>query len=437
MSKKKVLKTTKSPKNKIILVMICAAFVIGLFLFATRKTDVDKISMSYDEVFDNEVLKTNVRTSFKQNYELKDYSIYGESMIFYEEPYALNGIDGLLGKSIVLRNVLNDEESIFSFTGGIDSGIDVGLLDEGLYEIYVYDHYKKKRVFFDSEFTSEQFVTMRRNGKVKMVTLNTQKDYLENIGIQLDQNYAFLTITENTAIASIYDVVIDPSCYVIDISTNNIDYGITNGEFKENEASYDLALKLKEYFEKKGLRVLITREKEEAKAYYGMSGRAGVAYDSKAKLYISLHAYQDASMKSAYFVTSPYTNGSLVNEVAYYMQQKKLILEPVSFDDKLQTGVMFDEYHQEYDDAMGYYIDTDYELRPEIRETGGKLTEAGTMSVAQENQMYQNEYGLYAFDFYYVNAFNTECISTYQATEDVLARRLVEGVCQYYQINTK
>lgn len=428
-------KSLKNPKNKIILVFVLASLVIGLFLFATRKTDVDKITMPYDEVFDNEILKANVRTTFKQSYELKDYSIYGESLILYQDPYQANTVDGLLGKSIVLRNILTEEEVIFSFTGGIDSGIDVGLLSEGLYEVYVYDHYKKKRVYFDSEFTSDQFVTMRRDGKVKMVSLNTQKDYLSNIGFTFDQNYAFLTVIENTAIASIYDVVIDPSTYEIDIKSNDINYGITNGEFKESEASYELALKLKEYFEKEGLRVLITREKDEAKAYYGMNGRAAVAYDSQAKVFISLHAYEDEQMKSQYFVTSPYTNGVLANEIAYYMTQNNLFLETVSDDDKLQEGVKFDEYSQDYNEELGYYVDSEYELRPELRETGGKLTMAGTMPIAQENQMYKDKYGLYALDFYYVNGTNSDNISTYQAIEDTMVKRFVEGFCQYYQIN--
>lgn len=427
-------KIEKNPRNMIIAVLVVSIVVIGVFLFANRRTDVDKVSMPYHEVFDNDILKANVRTSFKQTYGLKDYTIYGETLILYEEPYVMTEVDGLLGKSIVLRNVATEEELIFSFTGGIDSGIDLGMLDEGMYEIYVYDHYKKKRVFFEDEFSSEQFVTLRRDGKVKMVTLNTEKDYLEDIGVEMDQNYAFLTVIENTAVASVYDVVLDPSGYVIDIATNNVDYGIITETFKEYEESYNFALKIKQYLENKGLRVLITRDADETKAYYGKNGRAGLAYDSGAKLFISLGAYQDDETQSPYIVTSPYTSAMLANEVAYYLKENNIIMDWVSFDDQLQRGVAFDSFHQEYEANLGYYIDTEFELLPQIRETGGKLTMAGTMVNAAENQMFTDDYGLYGLFIYYTNATNPDSLAQYEATKDLLAKRIVEGICQYYQI---
>ena len=64
--------------------------------------------------------------------------------MLYEEQYSTESTDKLLGKNVLLKNLVNNQEFIFTFSGGVDSGIDLSQLDEGLYEIYVYDHYKQK-----------------------------------------------------------------------------------------------------------------------------------------------------------------------------------------------------------------------------------------------------------------------------------------------------
>ena len=428
-----------TPRTMIIVVLVISIALIGGFLFVNRQTDLDKMNMAYDEVFDNEILKANIKTTFKQTYELSDYTIYGETLVLYENAYAYDTVDALLGKSVVLRNVISDEECIFTFNGGIDSGIDLGTLDEGMYEIYVYDHYKKKRVYFSDEFQSEQFTTLRRDGKTKTITLNAQRDYLDAVDIDMDTNYAFLTVIENTAVASIYDVAIDPSGYVVDVTTGEVDYGYSNGEFKESDASYQLALLLKEYLEDEGLRVIITRDENEAKGYYGQSGRASMAYESGAKICISLgvttNDAQDEEVSHPYLITSPYTNATFANEVAYYLKQNSVILNTMSDDEQLQDGVAFDSYHQEYDANLGYYVDTPYELFPQIRELGGKCTFAGTLDTSQENRMYTDHYGIYSLYLTYCNVDSTDSITYYNAISDMLARKMAGGICQFFQIN--
>ena len=138
----------KYPKILIGLVLAVSIGAISIFLYMNRVTDIDKMSMTYDQVFDTNILSQNITTSFKQTYQLKDYTVYGENLMLYEEQYSTESTDKLLGKNVLLKNLVNNQEFIFTFSGGVDSGIDLSQLDEGLYEIYVYDHYKQKSVFF-------------------------------------------------------------------------------------------------------------------------------------------------------------------------------------------------------------------------------------------------------------------------------------------------
>ena len=45
--------------------------------------------------------------------------------------------------TLFLRNVMNDAITSFTFNGKVDSGIDLGSLKEGIYELYTYDHYER------------------------------------------------------------------------------------------------------------------------------------------------------------------------------------------------------------------------------------------------------------------------------------------------------
>ncbi len=214
----------KYPKILIGLVLAVSIGAISIFLYMNRVTDIDKMSMTYDQVFDTNILSQNITTSFKQTYQLKDYTVYGENLMLYEEQYSTESTDKLLGKNVLLKNLVNNQEFIFTFSGGVDSGIDLSQLDEGLYEIYVYDHYKQKRVYFSEEFVSEKFTTMRRNETVKTVTLHTERDFLSGIDVKLEKNYAFLMVMDNTPIASIYDIVLDPCGNTIDITSYSVVY---------------------------------------------------------------------------------------------------------------------------------------------------------------------------------------------------------------------
>ena len=110
----------KYPKILIGLVLAVSIGAISIFLYMNRVTDIDKMSMTYDQVFDTNILSQNITTSFKQTYQLKDYTVYGENLMLYEEQYSTESTDKLLGKNVLLKNLVNNQEFIFTFSGGVD-----------------------------------------------------------------------------------------------------------------------------------------------------------------------------------------------------------------------------------------------------------------------------------------------------------------------------
>ena len=174
-----------------------------------RPTQLDKLGISYLELLDRSVVQENVSEKFKNTYEANDYLIYGENMMFYANEYDGN-VDPMQGMNVLLRNVETEEEISYTFSGGVDSGIGLASLSQGLYEVYVYDNYVKKRLYFQDEEESLNFSTMRRNEMVKNIQVHASKDYLKDFGVNMDKNYVFISVVDNIPMVRTIDVLIDP-----------------------------------------------------------------------------------------------------------------------------------------------------------------------------------------------------------------------------------
>ena len=170
-----------NPRTCILFVIVIALSCVSVFLYVTRPTQLDKLGISYLELLDRSVVQENVSEKFKNAYEANDYLIYGENMMFYANEYDGN-VDPMQGMNVLLRNVETEEEISYTFSGGVDSGIGLASLSQGLYEVYVYDNYVKKRLYFQDEEESLNFSTMRRNEMVKNVQVHASKDYLKDFG---------------------------------------------------------------------------------------------------------------------------------------------------------------------------------------------------------------------------------------------------------------
>ncbi len=297
MAKRKVRRKKRkqiSQTNFIILLVATIAMAsVSLFLFVSRPSELDKLNTSYIDSLDKDTnVKELVKESYKKRYAIQDTSYYGETLKFYQGKEH-SDTDGLMGQNVLLHNVETKEEIIFTFGNGSEDGIKTGSLKPGLYEVFVYDHFVKKRVYADKVMHLTPFETMRRHKKVYHVAFDADKDYLKDYNVEMDKNYAFLSVTETIPKVETIDVLLDPCGDIYDPDQGTVVDGIDVGKWNEQKSSYAFAQKVKKELEKYGLKVALSRKEDGTPSYYGKNGRVAKGYEKNAKVFLSLGFLQD------------------------------------------------------------------------------------------------------------------------------------------------
>ena len=190
--KKKVKRRLKKP---VLVILILAIAVGAFFVYKVQVCQPDSEKSCYIDKMKRKPFK-NVNQNFDGDYLITDYAIYGESLCLYHDKYNGKKKDDVIGKNIELYNVETQTKYAYTFSGGIDGNVPLGLLPQGLYEVYVYDHYKKKRVYSDNSFHSKPFISLRRNDRVKKIYLEADQDLLRKHNIHYDKNNLFLTVED-------------------------------------------------------------------------------------------------------------------------------------------------------------------------------------------------------------------------------------------------
>ena len=406
------------------IVVVSAILLICGFLFFNRPSQLDRLDADYLNVIDQKTVKKNAQTSFKDVYKLQDYTIYGETLNVYHKKYDGMEKDDTLGKIIVLENMESQEEHQYTITGGIDSGIPLGELDEGLYRVYIYDQYIKKRMYFPEEMHSEVFTTLRRDEKVKNIRLDADKEIFNDIS--LDRNYLFVSVVESIPKVKVNDVMINAQGYTYNAAINGVDVGATSSLASEPKVTLELAKMIQEKLTLAGLKVELAREDQQAISYYGQSGRVVPGYQSQAKVYLNLAMIEDEDVRRPYIVTSPHTSAYLANQVAYVMQQGGLEMEDMVNSFVLDHGVVYDDVYYEKEDR------TPYSTQPGIRETGGKGTYAGRLDFAKENGKYKNAFGMESIIVYVGSVANADSVQYYNSNKELFATQIANGILTYY-----
>lgn len=433
--KKKGRRRTKSISKRnftLLLVVTLAMTSIATYLFVSRPTDIDRLSQSYLDCIDSDTkLDELVKSSYANTFSLEDYTFYGESLKLYHSS-DLSSVDSLEGQNVLLKNVETKDEVVYTFEDGCEDGIKTGSLKPGLYEIFVYDHFVKKRVYFTSKtHMSTPFETMRRNKKVLHVSLDADKNFLKDYKVNMDKNYAFLSVTENIPKVDTIDVLIDPCGDTYNPDLGQVTSGIEANKLTEQKEAYVFAKKVKKVLESYGLKVKLTRKEDGSPSYYGKKGRVGQGYEQNAKVFLSLGFSQDDEINRPYMVTSAYSSGSLADNVSYIMQKNGLELYDVNSSGQAlnEAGVIVDSLMQDED-----LKETKFEFYPQLRESGGKPTFAGQYDSALENQRYADSNGMYGLYFMFCNAYSSDSISYYQNNKKLLAKTLAESITDYFGI---
>lgn len=367
-----------------------------------------------------------LKGSFTDTYSVSDYLYYGESLALYQNDYVLDGSDDMSRKSVELVNLCNEEAITYTMESSLDRQIDTSELEPGFYALYVNDNLVKKRLVFDEVLHSDVLTTVRREGKVKEITLLADHKMLPEEN-QLDKNYLFLQVEEKEPKEDYVDIFIDP--YGNHMNVNGVvETGGQGNGLKEYEQAYDAAVLLKEKLEALGLHVAISKEKQdEIISYYGENSRMEKAYASHARYYIELgmNSTTSTGYRGMEFYHSNYASETLANAIMYAMK-KNTPLEPSNMYTWIERseGVT--------NSALSEGIDGNkiYDALPSLRESGGLGTGAASFSViAQENASFakENRQGMNALSFNLLYLTNSEDVAIWKENKETIINELANA----------
>lgn len=434
-SERKDNKKRKKIKKKSIAILCAIAVAIaatgfGIWYFAIREPE-NQTGTALDQIGPGDLM-TLPQAEFAKDeqIEVKDYTVYGTSLVFYDRTFEPMKTDGFFGRNCSLRNIATDETVTATFSGGADSGIDLQLLDEGVYEVYLADGYKPKRAYMPSYFLSDPFYTMSDHGKANEIRIIANPTFLRKYNVVYDQAYLYLTVTKvDEMLPTVYDVAINPS------GTSGVnEYGITPAPledgFNESQQSWQLALLVKMRLEQAGLRVMLTRDEDTYTTTLGGDSSMAKAYEANAKVFLTLAMNSNPNYGQPYIVSSPFTNAKLGDLISSTCQNLGAPLQVVSHTSELKQGNIYDDYVK--DQAYQY---TRFSMTDEIREAGGKVTSAGMMSHWQGNAAFSDQYGMNSVVFYYASTANIESHAYYAEHVDAIADGIAQGILDYASIH--
>lgn len=366
---------------------------------------------------------------YEDKIELKDYLFYGETLNIYNNIYDINQADYFIGKTIKLRNICDNSEWVYMLGKNADEHIPLENLPNGFYELFVVDSLKEKRLITSSELYDE-FYTVRRNGLNKKIDLISDKDLLKDKEDSLpimDENYFFIQVTDQTLEndnSEVYDVYLDAAHNTE--SYNFVDKGRTVNNLVEANELYRITLAVKEKLEEKGLKVLLARENEDSVInQYGIDGRLYKAYQANVKHYIEFNLN---------FTTNEETRGSRIIYSSYSSNKfatalfKSFISTPglVPYGRQTSTNIAGVVASSRYNNLDSY---------PVIREAGGRILSAGTISdlaIEQNSEFNKDERkGIQSVSLEVFFISSPLDVNVYQNEFDQMVNNIVNGYLKY------
>jgi len=257
----------------------------------------------------------------------------------------------------------------------INEGINLEDIKEGSYFIllkYNDEYYSLKNT---TKYEDLDYYTLTKNNKNYEVSISFIKI--------LDKEYFVLNKEEKKLPDDYYDIVIDPG-------HGGVDIGAKNGKAVESKINLEYSLLLKDKLEKLGLKVKLTREKDDFLDNYGDDGRVSIPYITKAKMLLSIHL--NSAVKNVYdggveIYVPNHTNINFAKRLAENIVNNTSTIYSKNKSDRIKEGVYlrtlsksdletmkkdaledgYTPYENATTDSTYYYI---------IRETGGIITGA-------------------------------------------------------------
>ena len=275
---------------------------------------------------------------------------------------------------------LSDRIIEYRLSKNINDGINLNDIKVGDYKLFLKittsSDVKYYSLYNSTDYTNMEYYTITRNNsnnyiEIKSVMFNMEI-YVKNINLPDD----------------VYDIVLDPG-------HGGDDSGAVKGSVYEEKINLEVAMKVKEKLEKSGLKVKLTRDGNynpgnlSGISAYGKGGRVDIGYETKSKLFISIHSNSTSpsSVRGVEIYTSSKNNKKLASLFAQNIAKTVGISYSNKTQDKISSGVYvrnftsyeLDSYKKSaLKDGYTFYesatINTQYYYV--IRETGGKITNA-------------------------------------------------------------
>lgn len=425
----KLVKKTSS-KHPWIVLGISLTIILGLFLYWSFNFNKEEEPLAFLVCNQSYAQTQNMFESmdFESSLVFKDYLIYGETLNIYAEDYVLGQVDPFVGKTLVLKNLCDGYEWVYMLEKNIDGQIPLELLPEGFYELYIVEDLQRKRLV-SMEDVYLNFYPIARENEALEVTLLAQNTFGNaDEPIELKQRYFFLDVhkVQSSSVDTIYDIVIDPA------HSSNLNGGIERGRSAfgliEANETLRLALLLKEDLEKAGLKVFLTRDDhEDVVDLYGVDGRLHQAYQVQAKYYLELNMMYSSNeaIRGSTINYSRYASNRFATLVfKSYLDKTTLVARGTSTNGNID-GVKLAPSYEGFDAI------------PVIRESGGRILGAGTMSEASmENAGFNKDarIGIQSLSLDLIYISNQEDVDFFTQNLELLSANLSQGILDYLRI---
>lgn len=311
-----------------------------------------------------------------------DYFYYGETLSLFESDYEMGERDELMGSLLRLYNLCDDHVYSFLMTDTIDGNIPIEELTEGFYVASI-EGGLNHPVLVSDEVLHDTFYTIRRDSTQNRVKLIADEDYFVDTNFDeklFYENVLFIEVT-TTSVDEIVDVVLDPAH--MDQDFGPLDRGYVEGDYESAEKLYDLSLLIKEQLEAKGLKVALTRERDEIMNTYGQPSRLYKAYETQAKIMVEINMEPNSDGLSV--TGSSYALLSLAESVAQELKNTSL---PI-FEYGNYSGAFYNrrlenlDYHNLIRESGGYSLGaTKYSEISERLNQFAKDNRHGTQTIA-------------------------------------------------------
>lgn len=438
------MKTTKS--RKIIFVILG----IVVFLVAAVVCLAININSKNDNQEEQPQESLNLKNKVDGIATINEIYIYGLHLNLIGE---IPSIDGIKSMELVLFNKDEkdkfkleyeylDDKIKFYLSNEINNGIYLDGLSIGGYQlllkVYTDSEEKYYNLYNSTKYTYMDYYTITRNNKNNYIQINSLVDS------------TIIKVIEKTLPEGIYDITIDAG-------HGGEDPGAVKNDVHESYINLEVVLKLKKELESLGLKVRLTRTGDynpgniEGISPYGDGGRIAIGYETKSKLFLSVHSNnlpKNPKTNGVEIYTSEKNNKKLATLFADNIVKETGINYSSGRIGKVRDGVYVRNLSQieinsfKKDAARDGYtfyetINTSTQYYYVIRETGGIITNAymdGRNTNHKPNRYYNSNIGLdgYLIEMGYIT--NSNDLYLLLNKKDAYARAIKNAVKEYLNI---